>query len=157
MLIVTIRADIVRVKCKPRSRTLPLKPCKTLLAHYCEPATGPLAFSVGTQRVHHHVVLDGTASFWVAAANDRIGAQAELKPVARFQNGQERLGFRNFEQPVLVFRAPRRKDEKLSGSHLPPKKVAAALGPVGEQRPDEVMPGLDAVSAAPGFPKQQGR
>ena len=155
MLIVPVHYDIGGTNPESRLRALPCQPCESLLLHGREAVGRSFAPCLGTQCVHHHVVLDGAAIRGVAATNHRICAKREPEPISRLERGRKRLGIIDLEQSVTILGVARRKDEELACTRLAPQKVTLSLGAVGEQGPHEMMSRLPSLATAARFPEQQ--
>ena len=84
MLIVPIHCHVARTYLESRRTALSLKPFEALFPNSREALGGPISSFSGTQRVHHHIMLDGTAAGGVTAANHRIGAQRKPEPIPGF-------------------------------------------------------------------------
>ena len=121
VLIVSIHRHVGRTDLESRFHALPIEPSEALFPNDLEALGGPLALCMGTQSVHHHVMLDGTAVRGMTATDDRIGAQGKPEPISGLKGGRKRLRFVDLEQPVTVVRLTCGKDEKhaRAGSILP--------------------------------------
>ena len=74
MLIVPLHYDFGGTDFESRLQSLSCEPCESLLPHGRKAVGSPFAPCMATQRVHHHVVLDGAAIRGPPATDHRMGA-----------------------------------------------------------------------------------
>ena len=131
-LIVPVHSHVAGVNREPGPVSLTPEPRDALIADCGETLSCAQSRRAGSQRIHHDIVLDGTARQRHSAPNHRVGAQRESQTISRFEHRRERLRRRNFEQSVLILRLAHGENEEHAGIHLPPQEVATPIRIVGK-------------------------
>ena len=157
VLIVSVHRHVGGGDFESRLCALSMEPGEASFPNDLEASDRPLALRMGTQHIHHHVVLDGTAVRRMTATDDRIGAERKPEPISGFEGRRERLRCIDLEQPVPILWLSRGKDEKLARAGLAPQEVTSPIGAVGEKGPHKVMSRLPGCPASADIAQQQGR
>ncbi len=131
-LIVPVHSHVAGVNREPGPVSLTPEPRDALIADCGETVSCAQSRRSGSQRIHHDIVLYGTARRRHSAPNHRVGAQRESQTISRFERRRERLRRRNFEQPASILRLAHGQNEEHAGIHFPPQEVATPIRIVGK-------------------------